>query len=108
MVVIAPLGEVVAVIMLLGFAAVPLTCLALIVWLIRKSPESFFFRKRKRSLYSQLVNTEAREFLSCPYFFKYLKSPINGVVPDECLNCPKLVECVRYKERERGNVEKGT
>ena len=87
----------VAVIVLLGFAAIPLTYLALIVWLIRKSPESFFFRKRERSLYSKLVNTEAREFLSCPHFFE-LKSPINGVVPDECLNCPKLVECVKYKK----------
>ncbi|MFQ6080952.1 MAG: hypothetical protein ACE5OW_04725 [Candidatus Bathyarchaeia archaeon] len=108
MVAIAPPGEVIAVIVLLGFAAVPMACLALIVWLIRKSPESFFFRKRERSLYSKLINTEAREILSCPYFFKNLKSPINEVVPDECLNCTKLVECVKYKERERGNVEKGT
>ncbi len=87
----------VAVIVLLGFAAIPLTYLALIVWLIRKSPESFFFRKRERSLYSKLVNTEARGFLSYPHVFE-LKSPINGVVPDECLNCPKLVECVKYKK----------
>jgi len=108
MVAIAPFGEVIAVIVLLGFAAVPLTCLALIVWLIRKSPESFFFRKRKRSLYSKLINTDAQEILSCPYFFKSLKSSINGVVSDECLNCPKLVECVKYKERERGTVEKDT
>ena len=101
MVAFPPPGEVVAVIVLLGFAAIPLTCLALIVWLIRKSPESFFFRKRKRSLYSKLVDTEAREILSCPHFFKYSNSRINGVVPDECVNCPKLVECVRYrKERE--------
>lgn len=101
-------GEFIAAVALLGFAAVPLTCLALIVWLIWKRPESFFFRKRKRSLYSKLVNTEAREYLSCPHFFRDLKSPISGVVPDECLNCSKLVECVRYKERERGNVKKGT
>jgi len=108
MVAIAPFGEVIAVILLLGFAAVPLTCLALIVWLIRKSPESFFFRKRERSLYSKLINTDAQEILSCPHFFKNLKSSIDGVVSDECLNCPKLVECVKYKERERGTVEKDT
>jgi len=107
MVGLAPTSEVVAVIVLLGFAAVPMTCLAFIVWLIRKSLESFFFRKRERSLYSKLVNTEAREFLSCPHFFKNLKSSINEVVSDECLNCPKLVECVRYKERERESAEKG-
>jgi hypothetical protein len=99
MVAVAPPGEVVAAIVLLGFAAVPMTCLALIVWLIRKSPESFFFRKRERTLYSKLVNTEARDFLSCPHFFK-LRSPMKGIVPDECLNCPKLVDCVKYIRRE--------
>jgi len=99
MVTLAPPSEIVVVIILLGFAGIPLACLALIVWLMRKSPESFFLRKQRRTLYRRVVNTHAQELLSCPHFFEYLKPSKNVVVPDECLNCPKLIECVKHRER---------
>lgn len=41
---------------------------------------------------------EEKSPLECPYYFGFLKTyPKKTPIPDECLTCPKIIECKRGK-----------
>ena len=40
-----------------------------------------------------------KNFSKCPHYFGYLKRHAkNTSIPDECLNCPRIVECLHPNE----------
>jgi len=48
----------------------------------------------------EIAVKEEDPHLECPYYFGFLKTlPKKTALPDDCLTCPKMIECKKAKTR---------
>ncbi|MEM2111554.1 MAG: hypothetical protein QXX08_06720 [Candidatus Bathyarchaeia archaeon] len=52
----------------------------------------------KRPNFQKDTSNKMKETLECPHFFGYLKTREKKGVPEECVGCTKLVECLVMKK----------
>jgi len=64
----------------------------------KQNPKKDNMKKREDSSKEPLAAVQSRQTGSaCSHYFGYLRTlPKNSALPDECLGCPKIINCLTY------------